>query len=111
MEQYVQVLYNHINVRALGTEQRIWIMQCRDHPLPNKKDDVIVNLKNGVHIHFPDLACDRRKLIEIRMDSLDMCRYFTGTCNNFEDMFDLAVYKVFRFFYLLEITVDKRQSS
>ena len=78
-------------------------MQCKDHPLPNKKDDVIVNLKNGVHVHFADLACDRRKLVEIRKDSLDLCKFFTGACNKFEDMFDVAVYKVFRFFYLLKL--------
>ena len=93
MEQYVQVLYNHINVRALGTEQRIWIMQCRDHPLAIQKDNVAVNT-TGLHIHFPDVACDRRKLIEIRKDSIEMCQYFTGVCNNFEEIYDLEVYKV-----------------
>ena len=61
-------------------------MHSKDHPIPNKKDDVIVNLKKGVHVHFPDLACDRCKLVELRKDTLDFCRFFTGACNKFEDV-------------------------
>ena len=45
---YCKVLYKHINVVALGTTQRIQIMQCADHPYVNKKNGVPVNLKNGV---------------------------------------------------------------
>ena len=69
-------------------------MMCRDHPLANIKNGVTLNLKEGIHVYFPDIVCDRRKLIEIRQEAIEMCRFFENTCNDFEDIFDLAVYKV-----------------
>ena len=69
-------------------------MTCADHPLVNNRNGVDVNFKNGVHVHLPDLCCDRRKLIEIRQDAIDICRFFENASNDFDDIFDLAVYKV-----------------
>ena len=69
-------------------------MECADFPLVNRVKGIEHNLKNGLHIHFADLVCDRRKLIEVRRDALQMCKFFTGTCNDAEDIFDEAVYKV-----------------
>ena len=79
---------------ASNKEQRVWVMECADHPLLNRINGIEHNIKNGIHVHFPDLVCDRRKLIEIRRDALKMCKYFAGTCNDAEDIFDEAVYKV-----------------
>ena len=62
-------------------------MECPDHPLLNTKRGVPVNRKGGIHIHFPDLAMDRRKLLEIRAESLDMTKFFLGSVNEKEDIF------------------------
>ena len=69
-------------------------MICRDHPIAKTKNGVTVSLKDGVHVFFPDVVCDRRKLIEIRKDAIAICRFFTNACNDFEDIFDSAVHKV-----------------
>ena len=58
-----------------------------------------MNKKNGIHVYFPDLAADRRKLIEIRMDALAMCTLFEGSINEPEDIMDEGVYKAARFFH------------
>ena len=68
-------------------------MICSDFPKVNNKNGVDLNLKNGIHVFFPNLVLDRRKLIEIRNDALKICRYFVGASNDFDDIFDLAVYK------------------
>ena len=94
IREYLGVLNEHIDIMGLGTEQRVWVMTCADHPLVNKTNGVNVNLKNGVHVHLPDVCCDRRKLIEIRQDAIDICRFFENASNDFDDIFDLAVYKV-----------------
>ena len=69
-------------------------MECSDYPLVNRVNGIDQNIKNGLHIHFADLVCDRRKLIEIRRDALNMFKCFAGTCNEAEDIFDENVYKV-----------------
>ena len=69
-------------------------MQCADHPYVNEKNGDPVNVKNGIHVFFADIACDRRKLIEIRSEALEMCRCFRGVSNDFDEFFDLGVYKV-----------------
>ena len=66
-------------------------MVCRDHPLVNSRRGVEINKKNGIHVHFPDLVMDRRKLMEIRSESLDMADCF-GCENDKEDIFDKGVY-------------------
>ena len=93
MSYFVKVLYKHLDITVLDTEQRIWITQCSDHPLSIKKNNTVEKLKSGIHIFFPDLACDRRKLIEIRSDALPMCQYFEGATNAFEEIYDVAVYR------------------
>ena len=91
---YIDVLYKHVDIASLGTEQRLWIMTCRDHPFVNTKHGVDINKKNGIHAFFPDIALDRRKLREIRMESLEMGDFFLGCENTNEDLFDEGVYKV-----------------
>ena len=72
-------------------------MQCLDHPILNRKNGVDLNLKNGIHVHYPDIVCDRRKLIEMRREALQICKFFVGACNDPEDIFDEAVYRVIMF--------------
>ena len=91
---YTKALYEHVNVEQLDTDQRIWIMVCKDHPITHTKGGVQINKKNGIHVYFPDLAMDRRKLQEIRNDSIDLGPCFAGCENNREDIFDNGVYKV-----------------
>lgn len=68
-------------------------MECKDHPLVNSRNGVEINKKNGIHVFFPDLAMDRRKLIEIRSESLDMADWFLGCENDKEEIFDKGVYQ------------------
>ena len=72
-------------------------MQCLDHPILNKKNGGDLNLKSGIHVHYPDIVCDRRKLIEMRREALQICKFFVGACNDPEDIFDEAVYRVSMF--------------
>ena len=69
-------------------------MQCSDHPLTNRKNGVNISKKNGIHIFYPDVVVDRRKLIEIRTEALHLCDFFAGSINKSEEIFDEAVYKV-----------------
>ena len=68
-------------------------MECRDHPLVNRRRGVEINKKSGIHVFFPDLAMDRRKLIELRAESLDIADFFLGCENDKEDIFDKGVYQ------------------
>ena len=76
-------------------------MICRDHPIRNIKNGVVNNVSEGIYVHFPDLVCDRRKMIEIRKAAINICGFFENACNDFEDIFDLAVYKVKFISYIL----------
>ena len=76
-------------------------MICSDHPIPNTKNGELTNVKEGIHVFLPDLVCDRRKLIEIRKEAINMCWFFENACNDIEDIFDLAVYKVKFISYIL----------
>ena len=68
-------------------------MQCADHPLVYQKNGINLNFKSGIHLHYPDLACDRRKLIEIRREAIGICNFFPDAVNDAESIFDEAVYK------------------
>ena len=96
LKVYIDVLYRHTDVLSLGTDQRVWIMECPDHPLLHTENCVPVNRKSGIHVHFPDLAMDRRKLLEVRAKALEMTNFFIGSVNEKEDIFDANVYKVYQ---------------
>ena len=68
-------------------------MKCSDHPLVNRKGGIDINKKNGLHLYFPDLAVDRRKMLEIRGDAIEIGSYFNGAINGNDDIFDKNVYK------------------
>ena len=59
----------------------------------NSRRGVEINKKSGIHVFFPDLAMDRRKLIELRAESLDIADFFLGCDNDKEDIFDKGVYQ------------------
>ena len=59
----------------------------------NRRRGVEINKKSGIHVFFPDLAMDRRKLIELRAESLDIADFFLGCENDKEDIFDKGVYQ------------------
>ena len=61
-------------------------MSCTDHPIVNRKGGIDINKKNGLHIFFPDLAMDRRKMIEIRGDAIEIGSYFKDATNGNDDI-------------------------
>ena len=95
-------MFRHLDIETNATDLDVWVTTCAEFPLKQERqvqqdDGSVVKktiFKDGLHIYFPNVVADRRKLLEIRNEAYEaMGNRFSNTSNDSDSKIDECIYK------------------